>query len=199
MICDNGLGDGGHSAGVAAQSLKRSYFGGRLICRAGSVAIYSLFKRYSEPRSRLFGDKRRLLRIGLTHGRKTRNETLVVFAEKRVLAEKRKMVGDEHKVAGDKIGVYSSCGVGQNKIFYAEQKHNPDIQRYVLHVIALIAVKPSLHCENIFATLFGGAKNAGVILGAKVPIVLVSRSDSAYSKLASIAAGSVLSRRMHLS
>ena len=49
------------------------------------------------------------------------------------------------------------------------------------------------------ATLFGGAKNAGVILGAKVPIVLVSRSDSAYSKLASIAAGSVLSRRMHLS
>ena len=49
------------------------------------------------------------------------------------------------------------------------------------------------------ASLFGGAKNAGVILGAKVPIVLVSRSDSAYSKLASIAAGSVLSRRMHLS
>ena len=49
------------------------------------------------------------------------------------------------------------------------------------------------------ATLFGGAENAGVILGAKVPIVLVSRSDSAYSKLASIAAGSVLSRRMHLS
>ena len=49
------------------------------------------------------------------------------------------------------------------------------------------------------ASLFGGAKNAGVILGARVPIVLVSRSDSAYSKLASIAAGSVLSRRMHLS
>ena len=49
------------------------------------------------------------------------------------------------------------------------------------------------------ATLFGGAKNAGIILGAKVPIVLVSRSDSAYSKLASIAAGSVLSRRMQLS
>ena len=47
------------------------------------------------------------------------------------------------------------------------------------------------------ASLFGGAKNAGVILGARVPIVLVSRSD--YSKLASIAAGSVLSRRMHLS
>ena len=48
------------------------------------------------------------------------------------------------------------------------------------------------------ASLFGGAKNAGVILGARVPIVLVSRSDSAYSKLASIALGSVLASRMKL-
>lgn len=40
-------------------------------------------------------------------------------------------------------------------------------------------------------SLFGGAKNAGIILGAKVPIVLVSRSDSAESKLASIALGAV--------
>lgn len=36
------------------------------------------------------------------------------------------------------------------------------------------------------ASLFGNAKNAGIILGAKVPIVLVSRADSAESKLASI-------------
>ena len=48
------------------------------------------------------------------------------------------------------------------------------------------------------ASLFGHAKNAGIILGAKVPIVLVSRSDSAESKLASIAAGSVLAQRMNL-
>lgn len=40
-------------------------------------------------------------------------------------------------------------------------------------------------------SLFGGAKNAGIILGAKVPIVLVSRADSAESKLASIALGAV--------
>lgn len=40
-------------------------------------------------------------------------------------------------------------------------------------------------------SLFGQAKNAGIILGAKVPIVLVSRADSAESKLASIALGAV--------
>lgn len=34
---------------------------------------------------------------------------------------------------------------------------------------------------------FGSAKNAGMIVGAKVPIILVSRSDAAESKLASIA------------
>ena len=48
------------------------------------------------------------------------------------------------------------------------------------------------------AGYFGAAKNAGIILGAKVPIVLVSRADSAYSKLASIALGSVLASRMNL-
>ncbi|NLU25539.1 MAG: phosphate butyryltransferase [Clostridiales bacterium] len=48
------------------------------------------------------------------------------------------------------------------------------------------------------ASYFGHAKNAGVILGARVPIVLVSRADSSYSKLASIAAGSVLAARMDL-
>lgn len=47
-------------------------------------------------------------------------------------------------------------------------------------------------------TMFGNARNAGIILGAKVPIVLVSRADTADSKLASIALGSVLSARMNL-
>ena len=41
-------------------------------------------------------------------------------------------------------------------------------------------------------SLFGSAKNAGVIVGARVPVVLVSRSDSAKTKLSSIALGAVL-------
>lgn len=46
------------------------------------------------------------------------------------------------------------------------------------------------------ASLYGGARSAGNIVGAKVPIVLVSRSDNADSKLSSIALGSVLAARM---
>lgn len=44
-------------------------------------------------------------------------------------------------------------------------------------------------------SLFGGAKSAGIIVGAKVPIVLVSRSDSAETKLASIALGAVVAAK----
>ncbi len=45
-------------------------------------------------------------------------------------------------------------------------------------------------------SLFAGARNCGGIVGAKVPIVLVSRSDNADCKLSSIALGSVLAQRM---
>ena len=45
-------------------------------------------------------------------------------------------------------------------------------------------------------SLFGGAKSAGIVLGAKVPIVLVSRSDTAECKKASIALGCLLASRM---
>ena len=39
---------------------------------------------------------------------------------------------------------------------------------------------------------FAGAKSAGIIMGAKVPIVLVSRADNAENKLLSITLGSVV-------
>lgn len=46
------------------------------------------------------------------------------------------------------------------------------------------------------AAIFGNIRSAGNIVGAKVPIVLVSRSDNADSKLSSIALGRVLAAKM---
>lgn len=43
-------------------------------------------------------------------------------------------------------------------------------------------------------TYFAGARSAGIVLGAKTPIVLVSRADSADIKLASIALATVVAR-----
>lgn len=45
-------------------------------------------------------------------------------------------------------------------------------------------------------SIFGGAMNAGIVVGAKVPIVLVSRADSAEVKLAAMALGAVVARGM---
>lgn len=45
-------------------------------------------------------------------------------------------------------------------------------------------------------TYFGNGKSAGVIMGAKVPVVLVSRADTHESKLYSIALGSLISKNI---
>jgi phosphate acetyltransferase len=60
-----------------------------------------------------------------------------------------------------------------------------------------LLVAPDLNAGNIlFKSLVYAARaeSAGVILGAKVPIVLTSRSDSAYSRLASCAMAAALVR-----
>lgn len=43
-------------------------------------------------------------------------------------------------------------------------------------------------------TYFAGSKSAGIIMGAKTPIVLVSRADTSESKLFSIALGSIIAK-----
>ncbi|SEF56516.1 phosphate butyryltransferase [Caloramator fervidus] len=58
-----------------------------------------------------------------------------------------------------------------------------------------ILLVPNIEAGNILGkslTYFAKAKSAGVIVGAKCPIVLVSRADSHESKLYSIALGSLI-------
>jgi phosphate butyryltransferase len=58
-----------------------------------------------------------------------------------------------------------------------------------------ILLVPNIEAGNLLGkslTYFAKAENAGVIIGAKCPVVLVSRADSARSKLYSIALGAVI-------
>jgi len=58
-----------------------------------------------------------------------------------------------------------------------------------------VLLVPNIEAGNLLGkslTYFGGAMSAGVIMGAKCPVVLVSRSDTHESKLYSIALGSVV-------
>ena len=60
--------------------------------------------------------------------------------------------------------------------------------------IADILLAPYYEVGNVLGkslTYFADAKSAGIVMGAKVPIILTSRADSAESKLLSIALGSV--------
>lgn len=58
-----------------------------------------------------------------------------------------------------------------------------------------ILLVPNIESGNFLGkalTYFAKAENAGIIIGAKCPVVLVSRADSSKSKLYSIALGSLL-------
>jgi len=60
-----------------------------------------------------------------------------------------------------------------------------------------IIIAPELVTANALyksMVLFGNAKSAGVILGAKVPIILTSRADNDETKLYSIAAASLIAQ-----
>lgn len=56
---------------------------------------------------------------------------------------------------------------------------------------------PSIEVGNALGkaiTYIGGGQSAGIVMGAKVPIVLVSRADTAQTKLYSIALGKLISQ-----
>jgi phosphate acetyltransferase len=63
--------------------------------------------------------------------------------------------------------------------------------------LANVLIVPDLDAGNMLAkslSFLGGAFAAGVVLGARVPIVLTSRADTASARLASCALAALLSR-----
>jgi phosphate acetyltransferase len=62
---------------------------------------------------------------------------------------------------------------------------------------AQILIMPNIEAGNMLAkqlTFLGGADAAGIVLGARVPIVLTSRADAVRTRLASCAVGVLLAR-----
>jgi phosphate acetyltransferase len=61
-----------------------------------------------------------------------------------------------------------------------------------------VLIVPDLESGNMLAKqleYFGGAEAAGIVMGARVPIVLTSRADSAQSRVASCAIAVILAQR----
>ena len=80
-----------------------------------------------------------------------------------------------------------------NAISYEAAKHKGIISDVAGDADILLV--PNIEAGNFLGkslTYFAKAESAGVIIGAKCPVVLVSRADSSKSKLYSIALGSIL-------
>jgi phosphate butyryltransferase len=64
-----------------------------------------------------------------------------------------------------------------------------------------ILIMPNIEAGNSLykaLTYLGGARAAGIIVGAKVPIILTSRADSSETKFLSIAVAAATTSRLHL-
>ncbi|WP_346870021.1 phosphate butyryltransferase [Clostridium sp. UBA5119] len=84
--------------------------------------------------------------------------------------------------------------LGLDNAISKEAAHHKGIVSDVAGEVDILLV-PNIEAGNFLGksmTYFAGAESAGVIAGAKCPVVLVSRADSARSKLYSIALGSIL-------
>ncbi|MBN8901718.1 MAG: enoyl-CoA hydratase, partial [Rhodospirillales bacterium] len=60
---------------------------------------------------------------------------------------------------------------------------------------ANVLVVPDLEAGNMLAkslSFLGGAECAGIVLGARVPVILTSRADSVVTRLASCAVASLV-------
>lgn len=68
------------------------------------------------------------------------------------------------------------------------------VARLIAHVKAMAPVRTAVvhPCD---ALSLGGAESAGIVMGARVPIVLTSRSDSRTTRLASCAIALMLAER----
>jgi len=100
--------------------------------------------------------------------------------------------------AMNKRGQIKGCLIdgplGLDNAISKEAAHHNGIVSDVAGEVDILLV-PNIEAGNFLGksmTYFAGAESAGVIVGAKCPVVLVSRADSAKSKLYSIALGSIL-------
>lgn len=100
--------------------------------------------------------------------------------------------------AMNKRGQIKGCIIdgplGLDNAISREAAHHKGIVSEVAGEADILLV-PNIEAGNFLGksmTYFAGAESAGVIVGAKCPVVLVSRADSARSKLYSIALGSIL-------
>lgn len=147
-------------------------------------------------------EKEGILRNAVAAAKALGNKTVKVacLAAKEKVSEKMKSTVDGAALKQKSLeGAFGEGVIVEGPIAFdlAVSKEAAEIKRFNSPVSgeADILLVPTIEVGNGIGkalTYLANAKSAGIIMGAKAPVVLVSRADSAESKLYSIALGSVI-------
>jgi phosphotransacetylase len=140
--------------------------------------------------------------VGLLHACGfDRPRVAVLAAIEKVNPKMRETVDADALKAMNREGVIAGCVVdGPLSLDIATDRKAAQIKGYVSEVAgdADCLIVPDLVCGNVFVkalTGFAGAMTAGIVVGAKVPIVLTPRSAEASDKFYSIALAAYSARQ----
>jgi phosphate butyryltransferase len=140
--------------------------------------------------------KRQILEnaVGLAHSLGiARPKCAVICAKESVSTSMRHTVDAEKLVKLNEEGIISGCLVGGPFALDNAISREAALHKGIKHEVAGdadILLMPQIESGNVLykaMTFLAQAESAGIILGAKAPIILTSRADSNISKLNSIA------------
>lgn len=84
-------------------------------------------------------------RVRPAHIREPRAQLIVVFSDKRIVAQKIDVVGKQHQLAFRKIRIHRASGIGNDQITDAQKFHHPHRKGDLLHGVPFVIMKPSFH------------------------------------------------------
>ena len=150
--------------------------------------------------------KIKIIENGVQVAKAMGNETVKVacLAAKEIKDPKMPATMDAYEITRKYQEGYFEDGIiidGPVALDLAVSKKSANIKGYKSEVAgdADILLVPNIEMGNGIGksiTYFAGGKSAGIIMGAKVPVVLTSRADTHESKLYSIALGSIIAEKI---
>src|SRR5574344_91153 len=155
MTCHNYLRNCAHSDCICANGPIEMPFRRGLVTWTCIANIYALAKRNIQFGSNLFCLCNQLQIIRMCHIWEPRSEIIHVRSKKRI-RKQVDMILDDHEVSNPEIEIDSTCGVGYEKISYAQYFHYSYRQCDHFHRIAFIEMDSALHCNYELAAKFAG-------------------------------------------
>ena len=147
MTCNYHFRNCRHSYSIRADKSVISIFCRSLISRACACKIDTALKFITESGSNFECHSAKILVIRAGHIRKTRSELSHIRTDQRI-RQMADMVCNHHHISHLEVEIHSSCCIGNKKILYSKNLHNPYWQGYQIHRVSLIIMEASLHGNN---------------------------------------------------